>query len=63
MIASVQLSIDLIGGHSLVGPINRLQNAVSFNYYANTEMYDVRSDTVKDGKIVDGVKLGQLKEN
>ena len=62
MIASVQLSIDLIGGHSLVGPINRLQNAVSFNYYANTEMYDVRSDTVKDGKIVDGVKLGQLKE-
>ena len=62
MIASVQLSIDLIGGHSLVGPINRLQNAVSFNYYANTEMYDVRSDTIKDGKIVDGVKLGQLKE-
>jgi hypothetical protein len=62
MIASVQLSIDLIGGHSLVGPINRLQNAVSFNYYANTEMYDVRSDTIKDGKIEDGVKLGQLKE-
>lgn len=61
MIASVQLSIDLIGGHSLVGPINRLQNAVSFNYYANTEMYDVRSDTIKDGNIVDGIKLGQLK--
>jgi hypothetical protein len=62
MIATVTLSIDLIGGHSLVGPINRLQNAVSFNYYANTEMYDVRSDTIEDGKIVDGVKLGQLKE-
>ena len=62
MIATVQLSIDYIGGHSLVGPINRLQNAVSFNYYANTEMYDVRSDTIKDGKIQDGVKLGQLKE-
>ena len=62
MIATVTLSIDLIGGHSLVGPINRLQNAVSFNYYANTEMYDVRSDTIVDGKIVDGVKLGQLKE-
>ena len=61
-IATVTLSIDLIGGHSLVGPINRLQNAVSFNYYANTEMYDVRSDTIEDGKIVDGVKLGQLKE-
>ncbi len=63
MIASIQLSIDYIGGHSLVGPINRLQNAVSFNYYANTEMYDVRSDSIKDGKIVDGIKLGQLKED
>jgi hypothetical protein len=62
MIATVSLSIDYIGGHSLVGPINRLQNAVSFNYYANTEMYDVRSDTIKDGKIQDGIKLGQLKE-
>ena len=62
MVATVQLSIDYIGGHSLVGPINRLQNAVSFNYYANTEMYDVRSDTIKDGKIQDGIKLGQLKE-
>ena len=61
MIASVQLSIDYIGGHSLVGPINRLQNAVSFNYYANTEMYDVRSDSIEDGKIKDGIKLGQLK--
>jgi hypothetical protein len=63
MIATVQLSIDYIGGHSLVGPINRLQNAVSFNYYANTEMYDVRSDTIVDGKIKNGIKLGQLKEN
>jgi hypothetical protein len=63
MIATVQLSIDYIGGHSLVGPINRLQNAVSFNYYANTEMYDVRSDTIVDGKIQNGIKLGQIKEN
>ena len=36
MIATVALTVDLIGGHSLLGPINRLQNAVSFNYYANT---------------------------
>ncbi len=61
MIASIQLSIELIGGHSLSGPLNRLQNAVSFNYYANTEMYDVRSDTTKDGEIVDGLKLGEIK--
>lgn len=64
MIATVSLNIDYIGGHSLVGPLNRLQNAVSFNYYANTEMYDVRSDSVNSstGKVDDGVKLGELKK-
>jgi hypothetical protein len=62
MIATVTLSINYIGGNSLIGPINRLQNAVSFNYYANTEIYDVRSDSISnDGKLIDGVKLGQLK--
>ena len=64
MVATVSLGIDYIGGHSLVGPLNRLQNAVSFNYYANTEMYDVRSDKVdfNTGKVIDGVKLGELKK-
>ncbi len=62
MIATVTLSINYIGGNSLIGPINRLQNAVSFNYYANTEIYDVRSDSISnDGKLIDGVKLGELK--
>ena len=65
MIANVQLSIDLLGGHSLVGPIDRLQNAVSFNYYANTQMYDPRADKIDDstGTIVDGIKLGEQKES
>lgn len=64
MIANVSLSVDLIGGHSLVGPINRLQNAVSFNYYANTQMYDPRADKIdkSTGEIVAGIKLGELKE-
>ncbi len=62
MIATIQLSIDLIGGHSLSGPINRLQNAVSFNYYANTEVYDPRADFIKDGVLKDGVKLSELKK-
>ena len=53
------MSIDIIGGHSLNGPINRLQNAVSYNYYANTEIYDPRSDTIKNGEIIDGLKLGE----
>ena len=64
MIATVSMSVDYIGGHSLVGPLNRLQNAVSFNYYANTEMYDVRSDSIDSGtgKVVNGAKLGELKK-
>jgi hypothetical protein len=59
MICNVDMSFSFIGGSSLRGPINRLQNAVSFNYYANTEVYDPRPDTIeitKDGgKIVNGV--------
>jgi len=63
MMADVTMSIDLIGGHSLLSPINRLQNALSFNYYANTEMYDPRADSVdkSTGEIVPGLKLGAYK--
>lgn len=44
MIANVDLSFKFIGGQSLYGPINKLQNAVSFNFFANTHVYDERSD-------------------
>ncbi len=58
MICNVDMSFNFIGGSSLQGPINKLQNAVSFNYFANTEIYDLRSDTIviKDGEgeIVNG---------
>ena len=47
MMADVTLSIDILGGQSLQGPISRLQNALSFNYYANTEMYERRSDKLE----------------
>jgi hypothetical protein len=43
MIANVTLSFDFIGGHGLAKPVEQLQNALSFNYYANTEIYDERS--------------------
>lgn len=42
--AKINMSLDLIGGSDLGAPVNRLQNAVSFNYYANTSVYDNRSD-------------------
>ena len=46
MYAKVQMGITILGGQSLNGPINRLQNAVSFNYYANTGVYDDRADRI-----------------
>jgi hypothetical protein len=36
MIAKVTLGLKVLGGQSLKGPIDALQNAVSFNYYANS---------------------------
>ena len=48
MIADVNLSFNFIGGHGLAGPIAALQNALSFNYYANTEMYDERAESTED---------------
>ena len=44
MIAKVDLTIKILGGQSLEAPISKLQNALSFNYYANTGVYDNRSD-------------------
>jgi outer membrane protein OmpA-like peptidoglycan-associated protein len=39
MYANVDLNFKFIGGSSLGGPIRQLQNAVSFNFYANTSLY------------------------
>ena len=49
MLANVTLSFVFQGGSSLGGPIQRLQNAVSFNYYANQEVYDDRADVAVYG--------------
>jgi len=40
MIAKVTLQMKLIGGQSLKGPIDALQNATTFNYYANSNFTD-----------------------
>ena len=44
MYAKISMQVTIVGGQSLEGPINRLQNAVTFNYYSNTQVYDDRSD-------------------
>lgn len=50
MIANVSLSFKFIGASSLMGPINKLQNALSFNYFANTQVYDPRADYITKEK-------------
>ena len=47
LIAHVQLSFKFVGGGDLTGPVRRLQNAMSFNYYANARLYDNRADRVE----------------
>lgn len=44
MMANVNITFTFLGGSDISGPISRLQNAASFNYYANTSVYDRRSD-------------------
>lgn len=53
MYADVTLSLKIIGGSTMTAPINRLQNALSFNYFANTEMYDGRADSVVFKELTD----------
>ena len=43
MFARISLNFKFLGGSDLTGPISRLQNALSFNYYANQSVYDERS--------------------
>jgi hypothetical protein len=47
MFAKVTINFVFLGGSDLAGPISRLQNAVSFNYYANTSVYDNRAEMVQ----------------
>jgi hypothetical protein len=46
MFAKINISFTFLGGSDLAGPIARLQNAVSFNYYANAGVYDNRAEMV-----------------
>ena len=45
MIANVTLQVSFIGGQGLEKPVEKLQNALSSNFFANTEIYDERSDS------------------
>jgi len=46
MFAKVSITFKFLGGSDLSGPIRELQNAVSFNYYANTRLYDSEAHSI-----------------
>jgi hypothetical protein len=58
MLATVDLNFKFIGGSSLEGPLARLQNAVSFNFFANNEVYSQRPDYIENGVLKEGYKKG-----
>ena len=68
MIVNVSMSFKIIGGMGLKEPVEQLQNALSFNYYANTEIYDERSTFTDtsfekfDTEIVDSIRQRQQNE-
>ena len=47
MMADIDISFSFIGGSELCNAVSILQNAVSFNYYANTSVYENKSIKVK----------------
>jgi hypothetical protein len=59
MIANVTLSFNFVGGSGLKESVDKLQNALTFNYYANTEIYDDRADVTdtESSRILDKMFL------
>ena len=45
MFANISISFKFLGGQNIVQPIERLQNAVTANYYANASIYDRHADS------------------
>jgi len=59
MLAKVQLSFKYIGGQGLRRYVDELQNALSFNYYANADVYDERTFANTDRRERDLINLEQ----
>jgi hypothetical protein len=51
MIANVSMNFAFIGGSSLDGPISKLQNGLSFNYYANTGIFAGNMAETNEGAV------------
>lgn len=66
LLANVNISFKFIGGGDMAGPVRRLQNAMSFNYYANASLYDNRADRMSykfddktNGALDHGMKMDE----
>jgi hypothetical protein len=53
MIANVTMSFHFVGGSGLKTAVDKLQNALSFNYYANSEIWDDRADVTAQEKFLE----------
>ena len=60
MLAKVTLGFNIIGGMGLKEPVQQLQNALSFNFYANTEIYDERATATEDTSKLDQYVVNKI---
>ena len=64
MIANVTLAFNFVGGSGLKESVDKLQNALTFNYYANTEIYDDRADSTDlSYKVIDSEFIKAAQSN
>ena len=63
MLADINMSFYFIGGQGLKEPVSRLQNALSFNYYANTEVYDDRSVVTEERSELNAQIWNDIEDN
>ena len=63
MIVKVSMGFKIIGGMGLAKPVEELQNALSFNFYANTEIYDERATWTEDTSALDKEIITALEAN
>ena len=47
MYATVSIAFKFVGGQDISSPVEKLQNAITSNYYANASIYDKNADIIK----------------
>lgn len=64
MLAKITATVKYVGGAGLREPVAQLQNALSFNYYANADIYESMSygQTNMDERILENLELGYNSE-